>query len=266
MVQHPVGTELEGEVKNITEFGLFVGLPGDIDGMVHLSDLDWSQSGEEAVKDYAKGQNVKVKVLDIDIDKERISLGVKQLTDDPFGSAVETLKKGATVTGTVTQVGDKGIEVEVGEGLIGFIRKADLSRDRSEQRPERFAVGERIDATVTTLDKKSRRVTLSIKQREIQEEKQAMAEYGSSDSGASLGDILGAAISKAAQEKQARGDEPAAEAVEAEPEPEPEEPAEEAKAKEPAKKAKPAKKKAAKAKAEEAEEAAEDGEAEQEAG
>ena len=266
MVQHPAGTELEGEVKNITEFGLFVGLPGDIDGMVHLSDLDWSQSGEEAVKDYAKGQNVKVKVLDIDIDKERISLGVKQLTDDPFGSAVETLKKGATVTGTVTQVGDKGIEVEVGEGLIGFIRKADLSRDRSEQRPERFAVGERIDATVTTLDKKSRRVTLSIKQREIQEEKQAMAEYGSSDSGASLGDILGAAISKAAQEKQARGDEPAAEAVEAEPEPEPEEPAEEAKAKEPAKKAKPAKKKAAKAKAEEAEEAAEDGEAEQEAG
>ncbi len=273
MVQHPAGTELEGEVKNITEFGLFVGLPGDIDGMVHLSDLDWSQSGEEAVKDYAKGQNVKVKVLDIDIDKERISLGVKQLTDDPFGSAVETLKKGATVTGTVTSVGDKGIEVEVGEGLIGFIRKTDLSRDRSEQRPERFAVGERIDATVTTLDKKTRRVTLSIKQREIQEEKQAMAEYGSSDSGASLGDILGAAISKAAQEKQARGDdEPAAEAAEAEAETEvesgaeSEDTAEEAKPKAAAKKAKPAKKKAAKAKADEAEEAAEDADSAQEAG
>ncbi|MDJ0608636.1 MAG: 30S ribosomal protein S1 [Kiloniellales bacterium] len=273
MVQHPAGTELEGEVKNITEFGLFVGLPGDIDGMVHLSDLDWSQSGEEAVKDYAKGQNVKVKVLDIDIDKERISLGVKQLTDDPFGSAVETLKKGATVTGTVTSVGDKGIEVEVGEGLIGFIRKTDLSRDRSEQRPERFAVGERIDATVTTLDKKTRRVTLSIKQREIQEEKQAMAEYGSSDSGASLGDILGAAISKAAQEKQARGDdEPAAEAAEAEAETEvesgaeSEDAAEEAKPKAAAKKAKPAKKKAAKAKADEAEEAAEDADSAQEAG
>ena len=275
MVQHPAGTELEGEVKNITEFGLFVGLPGDIDGMVHLSDLDWSQSGEEAVKDYAKGQTVKVKVLDIDIDKERISLGVKQLTDDPFGSAVETLKKGATVTGTVTQVGDKGIEVEVGEGLIGFIRKADLSRDRSEQRPERFAVGERIDATVTTLDKKSRRVTLSIKQREIQEEKQAMAEYGSSDSGASLGDILGAAISKAAQEKEALGDdEPEAEAAEVEAEvevevesgAESEELAAEAKPKAAAKKAKPAKKKAAKAKADEAEEAAEDADSAQEAG
>ena len=204
--KYTAGSELEGEIKNITEFGLFVGLPGDIDGMVHLSDLDWSRSGEEAVKDYAKGDVVKVKVLDVDVDKERISLGIKQLTEDPFGQAAETLKKGAVVTGTVHHVLDNGIEVQVGDGVLGFIRKAELSRDRSEQRPDRFAVGEKVDARVISIDKKTRKVTLSIKQREIQEEKQAMAEYGSSDSGASLGDILGAAFSRAAKEKETQED------------------------------------------------------------
>ncbi len=204
--QHETGSELEGEIKNITEFGLFVGLPGGIDGMVHLSDLDWTRSGEEAIRDYTKGDVVKVKVLDVDVEKERISLGIKQLTEDPFGQAADTLKKGAVVTGTVHQVVDGGIEVMVGDGVLGFIRKAELSRDRSEQRPDRFAVGEKVDAKVISIDKKTRKVTLSIKQREIQEEKQAMAEYGSSDSGASLGDILGAAISKAAQEKEAQED------------------------------------------------------------
>ncbi len=239
---HPVGDELEGEIKNITEFGLFVGLPGEIDGMVHLSDLDWNKSGEEAVKSYSKGDMLKVKVLDVDVDKERISLGVKQLTDDPFGSSLATLKKGAIVTGTVHKVVDNGIEVQVGgeEGAIGFIRKVELSRDRSEQRSDRFAVGEKVDAKITSIDKKTRKIALSIKQREIEEEKQAMASYGSSDSGASLGDILGAAISKAAQEKEAkesRGagsededeEEPDPTAAEAAPEAEePEEPTEEA--------------------------------------
>jgi small subunit ribosomal protein S1 len=198
---YPTGTELEGEIKNITEFGLFVGLSGEIDGMVHLSDLDWSRSGEEAVKDHTKGDMLKVKILDVDVVKERISLGVKQLTDDPFGASLDTLKKGVIVTCTVHQVVDGGIEVLVGGegGSIGFIRKAELSRDRSEQRPDRFAVGEKLDAKITTIDKKNRKISLSIKQREIEEEKQAMASYGSSDSGASLGDILGAAISKAAQ-------------------------------------------------------------------
>jgi small subunit ribosomal protein S1 len=200
--QHPVGGEIEGEIKNITEFGLFIGLPGDIDGMVHLSDLDWSRPGDEAIKDCNKGDVIKVKILDVDIDKERISLGVKQLTDDPFGSTIETLKKGSIVTCTVHQIVDNGIEVELGGGTIGFIRKAELSRDRSEQRPDRFAVGEKVDAKITTIDKKNRKLTLSIKQREIEEEKQAMASYGSSDSGASLGEILGAAISKAAKEKE----------------------------------------------------------------
>jgi len=190
----PVGTELEGEVKNITEFGLFVGLPGDIDGMVHLSDLDWETPGEAALQEYKKGDMVKTKVLDVDTDKERISLGIKQLASDPFAEGAATIRKGSVVTCTVTEVTDGGIEVSVAEGMHGFIRKSDLSRDRSEQRPERFAVGEKVDAKVTNVDTKTRKLSLSIKAREVEEEKKAMAEYGSSDSGASLGDILGAAL------------------------------------------------------------------------
>ena len=200
--KHPAGSELEGEIKNITEFGLFVGLPGEIDGMVHLSDLDWSRSGEEAIKDYEKGQMVKVKVLDVEVEKERISLGIKQLSEDPFQGATEGLKKGDVVTGTISQVVDSGIEVTLSDGATGFIRKSDLARDRSEQRPDRFAVGEKIDAKVTSLDRKTRRISLSIKQLQIDEEKQAMAEYGSAESGASLGDILGAALSKARADRE----------------------------------------------------------------
>ena len=194
MTQYPVGSEIEGEVKNITEFGLFVGLLGDIDGMVHLSDLDWERSGEEAIQDFKKGDVVRAKVLDIDTDKERISLGVKQLSDDPFESGAATVRKGSIVTCTVTQLTENGIEVTVGDGMPGFIRKSELSRDRSEQRSDRFAVGEKIDAKVTQIDQKSRKLSLSIKARESEEEKKAMKDYGSSDSGASLGDILGAAL------------------------------------------------------------------------
>ncbi|MBP7335340.1 30S ribosomal protein S1 [Niveispirillum sp.] len=195
----PGGTELEGEVKNITEFGLFVGLPGDIDGMVHLSDLDWNTPGEQAIQEYKKGDQVKVKVLDVDVEKERISLGIKQLASDPFESAAAGIKKGEVVTCTVTQITEGGIEVEVGEGFTGFIRKSDLSRERSEQRPDRFAVGEKVDAKVTQVDRGSRKIGLSIKAKEVEEEKSAMAEYGSSDSGASLGDILGAALKRKQQ-------------------------------------------------------------------
>ncbi len=199
---HAAGSVLEGEIKNITEFGLFVGLPGDIDGMVHFSDLDWQLPGEEAVKRYKKGDTVKVKVLDVDIAKERISLGIKQLEDDPFASALKGIKKGTVVTGTVSQVLDAGIEVKLEGNAIGFIRKSELSRERSEQRSDRFAVGEKVDAKITAIDAKTRRITLSIKQREAEEEKKAMKDYGSAESGASLGDILGAAISKAAKEKE----------------------------------------------------------------
>ena len=200
--KYPAGSELEGEVKNITEFGLFVGLPGDIDGMVHLSDIDWETPGEEAIQTFKKGDMVKIKVLDVDTDKERISLGIKQLTSDPFTSGAAGLKKGVVVTCTVTQITEGGIEVQLSDGMTGFIRKSDLSRDRSDQRPERFAVGEKVDAKITNIDSKSRKLTLSIKAREVAEEKQAMADYGSSDSGASLGDILGAALRQ--KEEQGR--------------------------------------------------------------
>ncbi|HTV46516.1 MAG TPA: 30S ribosomal protein S1 [Stellaceae bacterium] len=206
---HPIGSELEGEVRNITEFGLFVGLPGDIDGMVHLSDIDWNRAGEDALDNYHKGEVVRVKVLDVDVDKERISLGIKQLEADPFEAGMSKLRKGEVVTGTIAGITEGGVEVSVGDGLLGFIRKSELSRDRSEQRPDRFAVGEKVDAKVTAIDRATRKVALSIKAREMDEEKRAMAEFGSSDSGASLGDILGAAISRARRQDADRQDETA---------------------------------------------------------
>jgi small subunit ribosomal protein S1 len=198
--KHPKGTEIEGAIRNVTEFGLFVGLEGGIDGMVHLSDLDWNKAGEEALKDYNKGDVVKAVVLDTDPEKERISLGIKQLGADPFQSA-GALKKGAVATCEVLEVKDSGLEVRIsGTDLQAFVRRADLSRDRSEQRPERFSPGDMVDAAVLSIDKNSRKISLSIKALEIAEEKEAVAQYGSTDSGASLGDILGAALSKA-QEK-----------------------------------------------------------------
>ena len=193
---NPAGTEIEGEIRNITEFGLFVGLSAEIDGLVHLSDISWEVTGEEALEGFNKGDMVKAKVLDIDITKERISLGIKQMSEDPYAGLVDQVRKGETVTCTITEVTDNGLEVRVGEGLTGFIRRADLARERSEQRADRFAVEEKLDAVITAIDTKTRKLTLSVKAREINEEKQAMANFGSSDSGASLGDILGAALAK----------------------------------------------------------------------
>jgi small subunit ribosomal protein S1 len=189
---HPEGTPVEGEVKNITEFGLFIGLENDIDGMVHLSDLSWDKRGEEAIQEYRKGEVVKAVVTEVDVEKERISLSIKAL-DDSFAGAVEGVKRGSIVTVTVTAIEDGGIEVEY-EGMKSFIRRSDLSRDRSEQRPERFGVGDKVDVRVTNVDPKTRKLGFSIKAREIAEEKEAVEQYGSSDSGASLGDILGAAL------------------------------------------------------------------------
>ncbi len=199
---HPPGTVIEGEIKSITEFGLFVGVAEDIDGMVHLSDLSWDKQGDQAVADYTKGQTVKTKVLDVDVEKERISLGIKQLDKDPMEKA-GPLKKGAVVTVTVTEVNDGGIEVQLEGGAKSFIRRSDLSRDRADQRPERFGVGNKVDALVTSVDKAARKIGLSIKAREISEEKEAVAQYGSSDSGASLGDILGAALKRATKKGKA---------------------------------------------------------------
>ena len=190
---HPVGSNIEGEVKNITEFGLFIGLENDIDGMVHLSDLSWDQRGEDAIANYSKGDMVQAAVTEVDVEKERISLSVKALGEDNFSDAVDGVKRGSIITCAVTVIEEGGIEVEY-NGMKAFIRRSDLSRDRADQRPERFQVGDKIDARVTAIDGKTRRLGLSIKAKEIAEEKEAVEQYGSSDSGASLGDILGAAL------------------------------------------------------------------------
>tara|TARA_B100001057_G_scaffold94963_1_gene91379 strand:+ start:895 stop:2574 length:1680 start_codon:yes stop_codon:yes gene_type:complete len=190
---HPEGTEVEGEVKNITEFGLFVGLEGEIDGMVHLSDISWDDRGEDAIQSYRKGDTVRAAVAEVDVEKERISLSIKALSSDSFAEATGGVKRGAIVTVEVTSIEDGGIEVEY-EGTKAFIRRSDLSRDRAEQRPERFSVGDKVDVRITNIDSKTRKLGLSIKAREIAEEKEAVEQYGSSDSGASLGDILGAAL------------------------------------------------------------------------
>ena len=194
--KHPVGSEVEGEVKNKTEFGLFIGLEGDVDGMVHLSDLDWNRPGEQVIEEFKKGDMVRAQVLDVDVEKERISLGVKQLGGDPFAEAGE-IKKGQIVTCEVIEVKDAGVEVKIVDtDMTTFVRRAELARDRGDQRPERFAAGEKFDARVVQFDRKAHRVQVSIKALEVAEEKEAMAQFGSADSGASLGDILGAAFNK----------------------------------------------------------------------
>ena len=199
---HPEGAIVEGEIKNITEFGLFIELPGEIYGMAHLSDLDWLTPGEEALKKFKKGEEVRAKVLTVDVEKERIGLGLKQLDDDPFQGA--DARRGKTVTCTVTAVHEHSVEVEIFGSLPGDIKRSELARDRDEQRPSRFAPGDKVDAKLLQIDRNNRRVTLSIKALEVQEEKQAMEEYGSTDSGASLGDILGAALDRKTQEEAAR--------------------------------------------------------------
>jgi small subunit ribosomal protein S1 len=191
---HAPGSEIEGEIRNITEFGLFIGVGPDLDGMVHMSDLSWDEPGEVAIQQYQKGAMVKAKVLDVDVEKERISLGIKQLHDDPAAEVLDKVRKGDVVTCIVTQVQSNGIEVKVDDVLTGFIRRAELARDRGDQRPERFAVGEKVDAKVIAVDRAARRLSLTVKGKEIEEEREAMKEFGSTDSGASLGDILGAAI------------------------------------------------------------------------
>lgn len=191
-----IGSTIEGEIRNITEFGLFIGLSDDIDGLVHLSDLSWDGNGDELIKGFTKGESIKAKILDIDVDKERISLGIKQLTEDLASAEIDNIRKGSTVTCTIAVISDSGLDVTVGDNIKGFIKKSDLARERNDQRTDRYGVGDKVDATVTNIDKKQRKINLSIKAREIEEEKKAMAEFGSSDSGASLGDILGAALAK----------------------------------------------------------------------
>jgi small subunit ribosomal protein S1 len=204
--KYPPGSVIEGEVKNKTEFGLFLGLDGDVDGMVHLSDLDWKRPGEQVIEEYKKGDKVKAKVLDVDVEKERISLGIKQLADDRMETAGD-LKKGSVVTCEVTEVKEGGIDVKiVGTDLTTFIKRAELARDRGEQRPERFSVGQKVDARVTQFDRRTHKVQVSIKALEVAEEKEAIAQYGSTDSGATLGDILGTALRRATEKPSEKND------------------------------------------------------------
>jgi small subunit ribosomal protein S1 len=204
--KYPPGSVIEGEVKNKTEFGLFLGLDGDVDGMVHLSDLDWKRPGEQVIEEYKKGDKVKAKVLDVDVEKERISLGIKQLADDGIETAGD-LKKGSVVTCEVTEVKEGGIDVKiVGTDLTTFIKRSELARDRGEQRPERFSVGQKVDARVTQFDRRTHKVQVSIKALEVAEEKEAIAQYGSTDSGATLGDILGTALRRATEKPSEKKD------------------------------------------------------------
>jgi small subunit ribosomal protein S1 len=191
---NPPGSIIEGEIRNITEFGLFIGIAADVDGMVHMSDISWEVQGEQAMAAYQKGQIVKAKVLDVDVEKERISLGIKQLEADPAAEVLDRIRKGDIVNCTVTKVEANGIEVKVEEILTGFIRRAELARDRQDQRPENYAIGEIVEAKIVAVDRAARRLSLTVKGKEVEEEREAMKEFGSVDSGASLGDILGAAI------------------------------------------------------------------------
>jgi small subunit ribosomal protein S1 len=206
--KYPAGSVVEGEVKNKTEFGLFLGLDGDVDGMVHLSDLDWKRPGEQVIEEYKKGDKVKAQVLDVDVEKERISLGIKQLTGGDAATPAEAgaagdLKKGAVVTCEVMDVKEGGIDVKiVGTDFSTFIKRSELARDRSEQRPDRFAAGQKVDARVIQFDRRAHKVQVSIKALEVAEEKEAIAQYGSSDSGATLGDILGTALKRKGEENE----------------------------------------------------------------
>ncbi|MBC6440807.1 MAG: 30S ribosomal protein S1 [Rhodospirillales bacterium] len=215
LAQHPIDSEVEGEVKNITEFGLFIDIGDELDGMVHMSDLSWSKPGEEVIAEFKKGDRVKAKVLDVDVDKERISLGVKQLEDDPLADALDGISRGSIATCSVSRIMDNGVEVLIDGTVPGFIRKAELARERGDQRPDRFAEGDRLDAKVTAIDKATRKLSLSVKALEIDEEKKAMQTYGSADSGATLGDILGAALSakgaEASEDEASQAKEPAVE-------------------------------------------------------
>ncbi|MBR2431114.1 30S ribosomal protein S1 [bacterium] len=193
--EHAVGSVITGKIKNITEFGLFIGLTDEIDGMIHLSDISWEKSGEEAVKDYSKGQEIEAKIIDVDVEKERISLGIKQLSEDNVSQVLANLKKGDVVKAIVKSSDDKGVTVDV-EGLTAVIKKADLSKEKAGQNPENFNEGDVVEAKITSVDKKNVKIGLSIKALEVDEEKKVLEEYSNASSGSSLGDALGEALKK----------------------------------------------------------------------
>ena len=195
--KYNINDSFETEVVNIVDFGIFVKVQDEIDGMIHVSDLSWDEKEcEKMLKDFRKGDKVKVKILDINIDKERISLGIKQLSSDPVQNFLDKNPINSKVTGKIVSINEKILEIELAENIKGQIKKINLSKDKTEQNTERFAVGETVDSVIISIDHKSKGINLSIKAIEIMEEKEALTKYGSSDSGASLGDILGSILKK----------------------------------------------------------------------
>ena len=192
-----IGDSFDTEIVNVVDFGIFVKVHEEIDGMVHVSDLNWKESEcANTLSNLKKGDKIKVKILDINVEKERISLGVKQLDDDPIEEYIKSNPLKSTVTGTITAIDDKGISVNLEQNVNGYIKKINISKDKLERKTERFAVNEQIDSIIVSVDSKARIINLSIKEIEIQEEKSALSKYGSKESGASLGDILGSALNK----------------------------------------------------------------------
>lgn len=199
---YPIGSAFKTVVRNVTDFAIFVEISKNVDGMIHESDISWDGNGAELLANYNKGDEVECKVLNIDVDKEKVALGIKQLQNDPYEGIFEGIKKHSVITAVVSDVASDGINVMIDDKIPGFVKKADLSSDKIEQKPERFAVGDRVDAKVVNLDFASKKVTLSIRSLELDQREKAIKEYGSTDSGASLGDILGAALSEGKVDKK----------------------------------------------------------------
>jgi len=194
--KYKVGDIIDSNIVNIVDFGIFVKVLDEIDGMVHISDLTWEENYEKVLETYTKGKEIKVKILEIDSEKERISLGIKQLQESPAEKMKGKYPKNSLVTCEILSIDDDGIQVKIDENQKGYISKSNLAKSKSEQKVERFAIGEKIDSIVLSFDSKKGLINLSIKHKEIIEEKEALSQYGSSDSGASLGDILGKVLKK----------------------------------------------------------------------
>ena len=195
--KYSINSNIDTEVVNVVDFGIFVKVHEEIDGMVHISDLSWNEETCSTIlSDIKKGDIVKVKILDINVEKERISLGIKQLEIDPVQKFINDYPLKSRISGKITAIDDKGLTINLGKNVNGYIKKTNLSKDKIDQKVERFAIGEMVDSMIVSIDNKTRNINLSIKEIEIDDEKKTLSKYGSSDSGASLGDILGSVIEK----------------------------------------------------------------------
>ncbi|HEY1043498.1 MAG TPA: S1 RNA-binding domain-containing protein, partial [Telluria sp.] len=199
---HKKGDKVKGAIKSITDFGVFIGLPGNIDGLVHLSDLSWTETGEEAVRKFKKGDELEAVVLAIDVERERVSLGVKQLEGDPFNNFAAMNDKGSLVTGTVKSVEPKGVVVQLSDEVEGYLRASEISRDRVEDAGTHFKVGDSVEAMVINIDRKARSIQLSIKAKDNADTAEAMQKMSAADANAASGTTSLGALLKAKFDKQ----------------------------------------------------------------